>query len=78
MIMQTVQVVIDEELLHAADSAARQIKVNRSALVRNALREYLKRLQVRDMERRDRAGYEREPDSSELDVWEQAAAWPQD
>jgi metal-responsive CopG/Arc/MetJ family transcriptional regulator len=76
--MQTVQVVIDEELLHEADSAARQFKVNRSALVRNALRAYLRKWKLAEMERSDRKGYEREPDDPELDVWMQAAVWPQD
>jgi metal-responsive CopG/Arc/MetJ family transcriptional regulator len=32
--MQTIQVVLDPELLRAADRTARRIKVNRSALIR--------------------------------------------
>ena len=61
--METVQIVIDAELLKAADRAARQNKVNRSALVRDALREYLKNLHYGELEQRDREGYEREPDT---------------
>ncbi len=76
--MQTIQVVLDENLLSAADHAAQQIKVNRSALVREALRAYLKKLRVQEMELRDREGYERQPDTSEEpDVWERVAAWPE-
>lgn len=75
--MQTVQVVLDEPLLQATDRAAKRSKVNRSALVREALRSYLKMLETRERESRDRAGYERRPDSSDdLGIWEQAAAWP--
>ncbi|HUD13565.1 MAG TPA: CopG family transcriptional regulator [Terracidiphilus sp.] len=75
--METVQIVLDKELLRAADKAARQTKRNRSALVRDALREHLRRLEVRDREERDREGYSNQP---QLDVesrpWEAEAAWP--
>ena len=77
--MQTVQIVIDDELLEAADRMAQQIKVNRSALVRGALREYLKRLRYLELERRDREGYKRYPDTvDELAVWEGVATWRED
>jgi len=72
--METVQIVIDKKLLHAADAAARRTKQNRSALVRDALREYLFRLEVRAKEERDRAGYQRIPDVAD-DGWEAEAAW---
>ncbi len=75
--MQTIQIALDEPLLKAADHAARQARVDRSAFVREALRLYLKRFQIRDFERRDREGYDRTPDAADgLDVWEQAASWP--
>ena len=76
--MQTIQVVLDEELLHAADRTARRIKVNRSALIREALRAHIERLQIREMERLDREGYERHPDTeSDLAGWERVAVWPE-
>jgi len=37
--METIQVVLDKKLLRAADAAARRTRRNRSALVRDALRE---------------------------------------
>ncbi len=75
--MQTIQVVLDEPLLKAADRAARQARVNRSALVRQALRSYLRLLEIHERERLDREGYERRPDTADgLDLWEQAASWP--
>ena len=48
--METVQIVLDKKLLQAADQAARRTKRNRSALVRDALREHLQRLEVRARE----------------------------
>jgi metal-responsive CopG/Arc/MetJ family transcriptional regulator len=77
--METIQIVLDEDLLRAADRAAKRLDVNRSALIREALRRYLKTLHHELLERRDRAGYERHPDTApDLDVWEGAAAWPED
>jgi mRNA interferase MazF len=45
--MKTIQIVLDKRLLEAADQAARRTRQNRSALVRDALREHLRRLEVR-------------------------------
>ena len=59
--METIQVVLDKKLLHATDQAARRTKRNRSALVRDALREHLRRLDVRASEERDRQGYAQQP-----------------
>lgn len=71
--------VLDEKLLRAADRAARRVHVNRSALVREALREHLKRMRVLEMEERDRRGYQEHPDTeAELSGWEAVAAWPEE
>ena len=76
--METIQVVLNSELLRAADGAARRARVNRSALIREALREYLKRLQTRELEARDRRGYQQHPEASaEVAAWERVAAWPE-
>jgi metal-responsive CopG/Arc/MetJ family transcriptional regulator len=76
--METIQVVLGSALLRAADGAARRARVNRSALVREALREHLKRLETRELEARDRTGYEEHPDvSTEAADWERVAAWPE-
>ena len=75
--METVQIVLDEKLLRATDQAARRTKQNRSALVRDALREHLRRLEARALEERDREGYSRVPQQrDELQKWEAEAAWP--
>lgn len=75
--MGTVQVVLGKELVRAADRAARQHRTNRSALIRDALREHLKRLAVRQRERRDQEGYEAHPVSrDELTALDRVTAWP--
>jgi metal-responsive CopG/Arc/MetJ family transcriptional regulator len=77
--MKTIQVVLDAKLLRAADLAARRQKVNRSALIRQALQEHLRRLRTVDLEERDRRGYQAQPQRLEEYLpWEETAAWPED
>ena len=77
--METIQVVMEAELVKAADRAARRLKVNRSALIRGALREHLERLRQRELERQEREAYERIPDDpAEFAVWDKVAAWPKE
>ena len=76
--METIQIVLDKELLRATDRAAKRGKQNRSALVREALRAYLKKAHYQELERRDREGYEKHPAGSELTDWEGVAAWTQE
>jgi len=77
--METIQVVLDSRLLKAADRAARKGNQNRSALIRDALREHLRRLELRELEERDRRGYEKYPDDpAEVERWEKIAEWPED
>ena len=76
--METIQVVLDDKLLKAADRAAKREKMNRSALIRQALQEHLKRLHIRDLEERDRCGYRAKPQrEEEYRPWEDAATWPE-
>ena len=77
--METIQVVLDKKLLLAADRAARARRVNRSALVRDALREHLRQLEVQAREDRDREGYRKKPQSGDdMHLWEEVAAWPEE
>jgi metal-responsive CopG/Arc/MetJ family transcriptional regulator len=76
--MNTIQVVIEEDLLRSADRAAHDLKVNRSSLIRDALREHLRRLRVADLEHREREAYEQTPeDPAEFAGWDEVAAWPE-
>lgn len=75
--METVQIVLEKGLLVATDRAARRSKLNRSAFVRDALREHLRRLEVRALEDRDREGYSKQAQTAdESRLWEAEAAWP--
>jgi metal-responsive CopG/Arc/MetJ family transcriptional regulator len=77
--MKRVQILLEASLFRAADRAVRRLKVNRSALIRRALREHLTRLRSGEREDRDREGYERHPDVlDEPAVWDNVAAWPED
>ena len=77
--METIQIVLDKKLLLETDRAARRAKRNRSALVREALREHLRKLDVRDKERRDRQGYSAQPEARNgSDNWEAEAVWPEE
>jgi metal-responsive CopG/Arc/MetJ family transcriptional regulator len=76
--METVQIVLDGQLLTAADKAARRSRLNRSQLVREALREYLQRMEMKAREERDREGYAKKPQAhEEWQAWESEAAWPE-
>jgi predicted transcriptional regulator len=77
--MEIVQIVLDKKLLHAADQAAKRTRRNRSALVRDALREHLRRLELRASEERDRQGYSRQSQADlEARGWESEATWPEE
>jgi len=77
--MHRIHVAVDSKLRKAADVAAQRLKMNRSALIREALSEYLKRLHLREMEERDRRGYQAKPQKrEEYQAWEHAASRPQD
>jgi metal-responsive CopG/Arc/MetJ family transcriptional regulator len=76
--MHTIQVVLDTKLLKAADLAAKRQKMNRSALIRQALQQHLKRLHELALEEQDRRGYRAHPQrEEEFRIWEDAAAWPE-
>lgn len=74
--MDTIQVVMERSLVKAADAAARRAKVNRSALIREALREHLRRLRTRALEDEERLAYARMPQGEEEAAWDAVGAWP--
>ena len=74
--METIQVVLDSALRRAADNAAKRAHINRSALIRKALREYLNRASTREKEARDRQGYKEHPDNWDAN-WERVQSWPE-
>ena len=72
--MEIIQVVLDSALLRAASRAARRSGVNRSALIRDALREHLRRMSIREKEEKDRRGYAAA--GEDIGNWEAEAVWP--
>jgi metal-responsive CopG/Arc/MetJ family transcriptional regulator len=77
--VERISLVIDVRLLKATDIAAKRQRVSRSALIRQALQENLKRLHVLELEERDRRGYEAKPQRSQAArPWQDAAAWPKE
>jgi metal-responsive CopG/Arc/MetJ family transcriptional regulator len=76
--MKTIQVVLDAKLLKATDRAAKRQRVNRSALIRHALQQHLKRLRDLELEEQDRRGYLAQPQrEEEFRTQEDAALWPE-
>lgn len=77
--METIQVLLDKPLLLAANRVAKKAKVNRSVLIRMALREYLKRRHHEELVARERRSYLEHPDSpAEAEAWARISAWPED
>ena len=75
--METIQVVLDKELLRVTDRAAKLVGQNRSAFVRDALRGYIRMLATREMEKRERDGYAKQPQRlDQVRDWEAEAVWP--
>ena len=76
-IVKTIRVKLDLPLLRATDVAARRARVDRSALIRTALREHLKRFEIEKLEALDRRGYLKHPDdSAEIADWETVSDAP--
>ena len=53
------------------------LKLHCLVLIREAVREHVRRMQTREKERLDRQGYEKLPDD-EFRVWDRVAAWPEE
>ncbi len=74
--MRTVQMTLEERLVTEVDRVARRLGTTRSAFTREALRDALRRLRVRELEQRHRDGYRNKPvGKNEFKVWEAAQAW---
>ncbi len=80
--METIRLVLDKPLLAAANREARKAKINRSALIRRALNDYLKRRREEEMWERERQAYLKQPITAEEDeeaaAWFKVQAWPEE
>ncbi|MBE0659788.1 MAG: ribbon-helix-helix protein, CopG family [Bryobacteraceae bacterium] len=75
--LTTIQVVLEPDLLKAADRAAKRLKRNRSAFFRDAVRAHLRQLATLEAEERDRRGYASSAATEETAQWEREAVWPE-
>jgi metal-responsive CopG/Arc/MetJ family transcriptional regulator len=76
--MATIQVVLDTDLLKVADKLVQRTKQNRSALIRKALREYLRKLELQEKEQQEIRAYKKFPqDPNEVSVWASEQVWPE-
>lgn len=75
--MKTIQIVVDEPLLRAADREVRRRKTSRSELFRRAVKDLLARRAVEEAEEQERRAYRARP-PTEFDVWDRVLAWPED
>jgi metal-responsive CopG/Arc/MetJ family transcriptional regulator len=74
--MRTVQMTLDEGLVTAVDRAAKRLGTTRSAFTRDALREALREVRARELEKSHREGYAKAPvRKGEFDGWERKQAW---
>ena len=77
--MKAIQITFDEALLKRLDRHPSVRERGRSAVVREAAAEYLKRQDAEDVARRYRAGYLDTSDlDDELEGWGSEGAWPDD
>ena len=71
--------ILDEHLLRAVNGEARRSRVNRSHVIREALREHLRRRRIRALEEQHPRSYERRPvGEDEFAAWDRVAAWPEE
>ena len=74
--MKNVQVMIDEETLSRVDRVGKPLGLNRSAIVRQALREWLRRRAVDSFERDWIAALKKSPDTgTPAELWSDVQAW---
>jgi metal-responsive CopG/Arc/MetJ family transcriptional regulator len=74
--MKNVQITIDEDTLVRVERVGKPLGLNRSEIVRQALREWLRRHAVDTFERRWIAALDRRPDeASRADEWIDVQRW---
>lgn len=74
--MKTVQMTLDDDLVNAVDEIAKQQKTSRSEFTRRALREALKKVRNRQLEKAHMKGYQNKPvTNDEFSVWEDEQEW---
>jgi metal-responsive CopG/Arc/MetJ family transcriptional regulator len=74
--MRTVQMTLDEDLIHAVDSVAKELRTTRSAFTRSALQRAIASIRMEKLEEKHRQGYLKKPVyEGEFSVWEEEQKW---
>ncbi len=74
--MKTIQMTIDEPLLHEVDQVIRNLDTNRSAFIRQALKLALQKYKICTLEARHAEGYAKYPiEKGEFDIWQDEQVW---
>jgi metal-responsive CopG/Arc/MetJ family transcriptional regulator len=74
--MRTVQMTLEDELVKSVDQAAKKLHTTRSAFARQALKEALRNLKIKQLEHQHRQGYQAHPPTrEEAGVWEREQIW---
>jgi metal-responsive CopG/Arc/MetJ family transcriptional regulator len=76
VIMRTIQMTLDDDLVKIVDDIAKELETTRSAFTRDALREAVKKYNIRRLELKHRQGYAAQPvNKEEFSVWEKEQNW---
>ncbi|NOY58191.1 MAG: ribbon-helix-helix protein, CopG family [Calditrichaeota bacterium] len=74
--MKTIQMTLDEELLKQVEEVIKNLKITRSAFIRESLKKQMERLRIQEMEEKHLQGYMKNPvKPGEFDVWEDEQDW---
>ncbi len=72
--MKTIRLALDSKLLRSLELASTQAKMSQSLFIEQALREYLKRLHIKEQEEQERRAYEAQPQTQEELEWAEQGA----
>jgi hypothetical protein len=79
ILMKTILITIDPELLHRIDNDEEAIKKGRSAFLRQAVRYYLEQKRLKLISEEYRSGYKDGlAKDGDLTIWENEQVWPLD
>jgi predicted transcriptional regulator len=74
--MKNLQIALDDESVQTLDALARELQKTRTALVREAIQEWIRRQQIREFEEAwIRAAQQDQTDDHLADAWIAAESW---
>ena len=74
--MKNIQISFDENMLHEVDKVANASNASRSAIIRDAIKYWLREKDIRDFEREWIRSLKKKPQNSkEIEEWTRIQAW---